>query len=99
MNGEYSSTPALPCHTPHPLTHLRLRSSLHWLTPDKTSLSPGNSSEEAVGKHKKKGFLENHGAWGCLETVILVLLPIFTRHGSVYVGTLGADNLQYPLKP
>lgn len=41
----------MPCHTSD--------SSLDWLTPDKTSLLPGNGPEEAAEEeHRTKGFLE-----------------------------------------
>jgi len=37
-----------------------------------------------------------HGVRRCLETIIVVLLPIFACNSSVYVGALGENYLQYP---
>lgn len=62
-----------------------------------TNQIPSQKPEEGGGIKTNKTSSQ-HGVRRCVETIILVLLPVSPCHGIVHAGTLGANCLQYPFQ-
>ncbi len=101
MTASLWSIPILKYYPFIEACYLILRGLLFWFSVIFQHFSSGRWLLFCYDLHRKGAVRPtraewNHGVRRCLETIVLVLLPIFARNSSVYVGALGENYLQYP---